>query len=103
MNERLFLSKELKTILDKLPESKTIPVGEFNFDVIESQLFPFEITYDACDLVTRREIKISSGEWIHAAIIPHTDFSELPPLISFYPEEKKDERVYVFNAWEIYG
>lgn len=35
----------------------------------ESNVFPFEITYKACDLQTKEEINIKSGELIHGAIV----------------------------------
>lgn len=40
----------------------------------ESSVFPFEMTYRACDLQTKEEINIKSGEMIHGALINGNGF-----------------------------
>jgi hypothetical protein len=70
MNKNLYLSKEMKEVLLANAKSAEVPVCGYGIPVYESPVFPFQIHYDACDIESRQEVKIASGEWIHGAIIP---------------------------------
>lgn len=47
-------------------------------EIKQSNLFPFELYWDACDIVTKKMIRIPSGEWIHGVIIP--EFEDIEPI-----------------------
>jgi hypothetical protein len=92
--EQFFVSKNVFDRLKELqlPSNKEyFSYGGYNFPVIESSLFPFEIMYDACDVETKLEIKIPSGEWIHGVAIPQTNWDELlKPSFDMYYERQRD-------------
>lgn len=50
-----------------------------NMEYRESNLFPFEFHWDACDVETRKLIHIPSGEWCHGILMPN-EIYDLPPI-----------------------
>ena len=55
--------------------------------VIESSLFPFEIKYEACNIETKEEVRIPSGEFIHGAMVPAIEVEiPSPPEFSLYKQ-----------------
>lgn len=101
--KQLHLSKGYIDKLKSLPATKpdsitSLNIFGYNFPVIENPLFPFEVHYDACDMETKQEVKIASGEWIHGAIIPQPEpyKMEPPPTLTFY-EESSDVDDAIWN------
>jgi hypothetical protein len=87
-----------KSMIDLLKE-KTNASDEiiFGIPVKESNLFPFEILYNACDIETRQEIKIPSGEWCHGVIVPD-DYN--PTAFREWKEElipRSQDQVWTFD------
>lgn len=62
-----------ENLIASLPKSDSIHVGGYEVKVIESNLFPFEIMYDACSISDRSAIKVGSGEHCVGVLVPLLD------------------------------
>lgn len=58
--------------------------------VIVSNMLPFEPFYDACDLVSKEEIKIGSGKMVHALLMKDQLIvsSEYAEMLKTLPHDK---------------
>ena len=88
---------KLKELPEVVREEKFLAFG-YSLPIYKSDLFPFEIMYDACNVETKSEFKIPSGEWIHGVVIPQ-DYPESykPTFDSFYKSEGIE-----FKNWCLY-
>jgi hypothetical protein len=69
-------------------------------EIIQSNLFPFELHWDACDIITKELIMIPSGEWVHGVIVPKMEIESIP--LRFAPEINDSPlRYFMFkdNIW----
>lgn len=99
--KQLFVSHAMMTAIKKLQEvnPKSISYGSYSFPVLANPLFPFEICYDACDVETKQETKIGSGEWCHGALVPVFGLSIERPDLHFAPTTKE---VFMHRNSEIF-
>lgn len=67
----------------------------FGIPVYETHALPFEPWYDACDLQTKQQHRISSGEMVHAIILPDTDITKML-------ETKETNRKKIMVSPELY-
>lgn len=105
--EKFFVSKQVFDRLKELTEpsfnKEYFSYGGCNFPIRESNLFPFEIMYDACSLETKEEIKIPSGEWIHGVAIPEINWdTPIYPLFDTLYERKRDWLSFAFKGMDVY-
>lgn len=70
MNNILQVSHELMEAIKALPADERPGYHQGIFDVVLCPYLPYESHLDACDVATRQEVKIMSGEWIHAILVP---------------------------------
>jgi|GEM_PF-6759825 len=71
MSNILQVSPELMAFIRTLPEGLKADIYRGGVvDVVISPMLPFESCYEACDVATRQLCKISSGEWVHAILVP---------------------------------
>src|SRR5688500_4145459 len=94
-----------KTVFEMLKEQSTpaeyhAAMTIYGIPVQESGVFPFEVTYSACDVVTREEVLIPSGEWIHGAVFPaYFNLVEMSPEpILFFNSISEPEEPFK-NIW----
>ena len=101
--EKLICSKQYYESLKALPpgrQAKEFNLCGYSINVFESDLFPYEIKYDACDIETKGEVKIPSGEFIHAMVVPADAKIELDPLIIEPPKMDMPKTYHwMINSW----
>jgi hypothetical protein len=99
MNQ-IYMSKFMADKLKELPETKLVDILGYSFPVVVSPLFPFEVMYDACDIETKHEVKIGSGEWIHGAMVPQIDLEIEPPSFEFsFDPYKHNLSAFMEQRW----
>jgi hypothetical protein len=81
-----YCSSELINSIKQAAKPATTVIG--GLELVESPLFPFELKYDACDLNTKEEIKIPSGEWIHGMAVSQPDFNHIEPMMQPEPPKR---------------
>jgi hypothetical protein len=60
-----------------------------NLKVQETTLLPYQIYYDACSLLTKEDIQVASGEWVHCYTVKDTLF--VSPQLSMVLRELATE------------
>lgn len=61
-------SKSYMEAIRKLPVAKSFGSEAIGIEVRESSVFPYEMKWAACDIETKSEHQIPSGEWIHGVM-----------------------------------
>lgn len=91
--------------LKKLCPEQSAVFSISNIPLQMSSLFPFELTYDACDIESKMEVKIPSGEWIHGIVMPEVpDFIDTKPTMEFAPTFiEEDTRNNFLNSFMFKG
>jgi|ERR1041385_9257220 hypothetical protein len=74
----IFASAEAMELLQQEARPGDITTMVGGYEIRVSPILPVEVKYNACDVETRREIKIPSGEWIHFIAIAPTRIDEAP-------------------------
>lgn len=73
MNYILYVSAEVMDVIKEMPMAIDAALRPAAVQIILDQRLPLNLVYDACDLETKRECKIPSGEWVHMLRIPKVD------------------------------
>lgn len=87
--KRIFGSPHWIDLLKKMQREPLKSSEYLGIKVVEHGAFPIAISYPACDIETKEEIRVYSGEYIHAAMIPVTLDEGQNRVFNFYNHEEE--------------
>lgn len=72
-------------------------INLMGIEIKRSNLFQFEVMYDACLIETHEEIKIPSGEWIHGVSMPNLSLDNIEPISPYFSQQLTEWNKYLMN------